>query len=126
MTSIPSINDSKRLVIKVGSSLLLKKNEFHFNWLDSLIDDIIFLRKKKIELVLVISGAVSLGKKYLNFTNKVLKLNTKQACAACGQVILMKNFLSSFKKKKIKSSANSSYLFGYRRSEKKSKFKGDY
>ena len=47
MTSIPSINDSKRLVIKVGSSLLLKKNEFHFNWLDSLIDDIIFLRKKK-------------------------------------------------------------------------------
>ena len=47
MTLIPSITDSKRLVIKVGSSLLLKKNEFHFNWLDSLIDDLIFLRKKK-------------------------------------------------------------------------------
>ena len=102
MTLIPSITDSKRLVIKVGSSLLLKKNEFHFNWLDSLIDDLIFLRKKKIELVLVVSGAVSLGKKYLNFNKKILKLNIKQACAACGQVILMKNFLRSFKKKQLK------------------------
>ncbi len=102
MNLIPSINSSKRIVIKIGSSLLFRKKQFNFEWLDSLLKDILILKKNSIDIALVVSGAVSLGREYLNLKNKKLKINHKQACAACGQVILMQNFMKSFKKKKIK------------------------
>ena len=37
----------KRLVFKIGSSLLIEKNKFNKEWLESLIQDLLFLRKKK-------------------------------------------------------------------------------
>ena len=102
MTNIPSIYKSKRIVIKIGSSLLIKDNYFNYPWLESFIDDLLILKKKKIEIIVVASGAVSLGKNYLKLGDKKLKINEKQACAACGQVILMENFMKAFDKKKIK------------------------
>ena len=36
----------KRLVVKIGSSLLIEKNKFNKEWLESLIQDLLFLRKK--------------------------------------------------------------------------------
>ena len=95
--------DSKIIVIKVGSSLLIKNNKFDNNWLDEFALDVKFLRKKKIKVLIVASGAVSLGKKYLNIKKeKKLKINEKQACAACGQSLLMENFVKSFIKKNLK------------------------
>lgn len=96
------LENTKRIVIKIGSSLLIKKDEFNSIWLQNFIEDIIFLKKNKTEILIVTSGAVSLGKKYLKLDKKKLKINEKQACAACGQVILMNNFKKSFAKKKIK------------------------
>ncbi len=96
-----SIEDSKRIVIKIGSSLLISDNKFNLKWLESFIDDVIFLRKKKIELIIVASGSVSLGKNYLNIQKKKLRIHEKQACAACGQVILMNNFRKAFEKRKL-------------------------
>ncbi len=96
------LKNSKKIVIKIGSSLLIKKNEFNSDWLQNFIEDIIFLKKNKIEVLIVTSGAVSLGKKYLRIDKKKIKINEKQAFAACGQVILMNNFKKSFAKKKIK------------------------
>jgi len=96
------IDESKRIVIKIGSSLLILDDRFNYKWLESFIEDIIFLRKKNIEVLIVASGAVSLGKKYLNIKKKKLKINEKQACAACGQVILMNNFKKAFEAKQIK------------------------
>ena len=97
-----SIEKSKRIVIKIGSSLLIFKNKFNSIWLESLAEDIIFLNKKKIEIIVVASGAVSLGQKYLKIKKKKLKIHEKQVCAACGQVILMNNFKKIFEKKKLK------------------------
>ena len=95
------IYNSKRIVLKIGSSLLILNNKFNSNWLDSFIEDIILLRKKNIEIIVVASGAVSLGKKYLNYDTKKLKIHEKQACAACGQVILMNNFKKAFERKNL-------------------------
>ena len=66
------------------------------------MDDIILLRKRKIEILIVVSGAVSLGKNYLKINKTKLKIFEKQACAACGQLILMNNFKKAFEKKNIK------------------------
>lgn len=92
----------EKIVIKIGSSLLINQNKFNSNWLSNFIDDLIFLTKKKKKIVIVASGAVSLGKKYLNIKKKKNSIEMKQACAACGQVILMRNFMNSFEKKKMK------------------------
>ncbi len=96
------LNNADSIVIKIGSSLLINENKFNSSWLSHFIDDIIFLIKKKKKIVIVASGAVSLGKKYLNINQKTISIEMKQACAACGQVILMKNFMRSFEKKKKK------------------------
>ena len=42
-----SLEKSVRLVLKIGSSLLIKNNKFNKDWLETLIEDLIFLKKKK-------------------------------------------------------------------------------
>ncbi len=96
-----SIEKSVRLVLKIGSSLLIKNNKFDKEWLETLIEDLIFFRKQNIEIIIVASGSVSLGKNYLNIKKNKAKIQEKQAFAACGQVILMNNFMKILKKKKI-------------------------
>ena len=97
------VGRANKIVIKIGSSLLINQNKFNSSWLLDFIDDVILLLEKKKQIVIVASGAVSLGKKYLNIKQKRISIVMKQACAACGQVILMKNFMKSFEKKKKKS-----------------------
>ncbi len=95
--------NAKILVIKVGSSLLINENKFNSVWLDNFATDINSIIKKKIKVLIVASGAVSLGRKYLDIEiEKKLKINEKQACAACGQSLLMNNFISSFSKKRLR------------------------
>mgnify|MGYP001157070665 CR=1 FL=1 len=96
-----SILDAKRIVIKVGSSLLVSKNKFNSKWLETFIQDLIFLKNKNIDILIVASGSVTLGKVYLNMGKKNLRIHEKQACAACGQAILMNNFKKIFEKKKM-------------------------
>jgi glutamate 5-kinase len=68
-----SLEKSVRLVLKIGSSLLIKNNKFNKDWLETLIEDLIFFRKQKIEVIIVASGSVALGKSYLNIKKKKLK-----------------------------------------------------
>ena len=96
------IDKSEKIVIKIGSSLLINKNKFNSRWLSHFIDDVIFLIKKKKKIIIVASGSVSLGKEYLNIKQKKISIEMKQACAACGQVILMNNFMKCFEKKSKK------------------------
>lgn len=97
------ISSSDIITIKIGSSLLIKNNKFNSRWLSSLISDIEFFQKKKKKIIIVASGAVTLGRNYLNIKeNKNLKINEKQAFAACGQSILMNNFIRLFNLKQIK------------------------
>ena len=76
MKKTPSILKSKVLIIKIGSSLLIKSNKFDKTWLQGLVKEISFLRSKEIKIIVVTSGAVPLGRNYLKVdTNK--KLNTQ-------------------------------------------------
>ena len=103
MKKTPSILKSKVLIIKIGSSLLIKSNKFDKTWLQGLVKEISFLRSKEIKIIVVTSGAVPLGRNYLKVdTNKKLKINEKQACAACGQSILMNFFIRAFEVERMK------------------------
>ena len=66
-----SILNAKRIVIKIGSSLLFSNNKFNSKWLDTFIEDVIFLRKKNVD-ILIVGGGLSglLAAKKLAGTNK--------------------------------------------------------
>jgi len=97
------ILNSKKIVIKIGSSILLSQSgNLKSLWMDSLIDDVLFLIKKNIQVIIVTSGAIAIGCKFLKKNKKKLKLNEFQAIAAVGQIELMNLFKNSFLKKKIK------------------------
>ena len=84
------IKDAKRIIIKVGSALITdtKAGKVNQKWLDTLVEDIARLRKQNQEVLIVSSGAVALGKKRLAIADRPLRLEEKQAAAACGQLAL--------------------------------------
>lgn len=88
------IEKSKRIVIKVGSSLIVdqKSGVIRDAWLDTLAQDVVDLKKRGKEVVLVSSGAVALGRSCINARRKDLKLEEKQAAAACGQTELVRHY----------------------------------
>ena len=59
------IMESSVIVIKIGSSILIKKDLFNEKKLLEILEDIKFFLRKKKKIILVASGAVDLGKKYL-------------------------------------------------------------
>jgi glutamate 5-kinase len=85
-----SLTSSKRLVVKIGSSILVdeKKGEVRREWLEALARDVARLHEKGCEIVLVSSGAIRLGRTHLKLPKGVLKLEENQAAAATGQVRL--------------------------------------
>ena len=90
--NIPNITEARRLVIKTGSALVTDEETGlpHSGWMASLAADIADLRAQGKAVILVSSGAVSLGRKILGLKEKsALRLDEKQAAAACGQVALM-------------------------------------
>ena len=96
------IENSKIIVIKLGSSTVVDgKGVFKKKWVTSLINNI---KKygKNINFVIVSSGAIALGQKYLKINKKKIKLEMSQAIAAVGQIHLASEFQKLFEKHKIK------------------------
>ena len=97
------INKSKKIVIKIGSSILIdKKGKPKRTWLKEFVQDIKFLIKKKKQVVIVSSGAIALGCEYLGIQKKGLKIDKSQAVASIGQIELMGFYKKVFEKSKIK------------------------
>ena len=92
---------SKLIVIKVGSSLLVedKLGAIKKEWFASFIDDVIDLRKKGKTVIIVSSGAINLGRKILNLNKNELTLEQEQAAASVGQIELSKEYQEQFKLK---------------------------
>lgn len=90
---------AKRIVIKVGSSLLVDEQQglLREKWLLSLADDIARLKADGKEVILVASGAQALGRQDLNLGSRKLALNEAQAAAAIGQISLSAAFKALFK-----------------------------
>jgi glutamate 5-kinase len=84
------LTDAKRIVVKVGSTLLVDgdKGRLNRSWLESLAADVAALRKRGQEVILVSSGAIALGRRQLNLGSGKLKLEESQAAAAVGQIRL--------------------------------------
>src|SRR5271167_3362491 len=84
------LTDAKRVVVKVGSTLLVDgdKGRLNRSWLESLAADVAALRKRGQEVILVSSGAIALGRRHLNLGSGKLKLEESQAAAAVGQIRL--------------------------------------
>lgn len=80
----------RRLTIKVGSALLVdpETGELRSEWLDSLAYDIAALKSEDREIVIVSSGAISLGRRILDLSARTLALDEIQAAASVGQIAL--------------------------------------
>ena len=80
----------RRIVIKIGSSLLTDGSEgaVRQEWLEGFGRDVAALRSDGHEIVLVSSGAIAVGRGHLGMRRRILKLEEKQAAAAVGQIRL--------------------------------------
>jgi len=93
------IASANRVVVKVGSSLLLKKNEdIDLCFMEKLSEDIATLINKGKEVILVSSGAIALGKKELGIREKNNTISFKQTLASVGQTRLMNIYYQLFQK----------------------------
>ena len=96
------ISDSKRLIIKVGSSLLTAEDgTLRKEWLASLAADIAEHKARGAQVIVVTSGAVALGRAALGIRTGALKLEEKQAAAACGQIALVQAWRESLAEHKL-------------------------
>ncbi|PIU51795.1 glutamate 5-kinase [Candidatus Desantisbacteria bacterium CG07_land_8_20_14_0_80_39_15] len=87
----------KRIVIKIGSSVILKKSgELNRECLESLVIQIAEIHRDG-EVIIVSSGAIGIGKTILR-VNEPIDLSEKQALAAVGQARLMQIYESFFSK----------------------------
>jgi len=86
----PRLNDFRRIVIKVGSSLLVDaaRGEVNNAWLAALADDIAELHRAGKDVLVVSSGSIALGRARLKLPSGSLKLEESQAAAAVGQIAL--------------------------------------
>lgn len=96
------LKNSKRIVIKAGTSILTGKDgRFSPAHLARLCDQILALREQKKEVVLVSSGAIGLGMEVTAFKKRPKKMAQLQACAAIGQGKLMHAYEQFFSKRGI-------------------------
>ena len=65
---------AKRIVVKVGSALLVdaESNRLNRAWLVSLVEDLLRLRKRGQQVILVSSGAIGLGRRQLGLARGAL------------------------------------------------------
>ena len=90
----PSLADFRRIVVKVGSSLLVDSagGRLHQEWLEALAEDIDGLHKYGCDVIVVSSGAIALGRSVLKLPRGALKLEDSQAAAAVGQIALARTW----------------------------------
>jgi glutamate 5-kinase len=90
--SVPDspLASARRIVVKVGSALLVDQETGRLNraWLETLVDDLLRLRARHQQVILVSSGAIALGRRQLKLAKGPLRLEEKQAAAAVGQIRL--------------------------------------
>ncbi|HEY1725796.1 MAG TPA: glutamate 5-kinase [Steroidobacteraceae bacterium] len=84
------LTDARRVVVKVGSALLVDARTGRLNraWLRTLIADVLRLHRRGQQPILVSSGAIALGRRHLGLPAGALRLEESQAAAAVGQIRL--------------------------------------
>ncbi len=107
MTMIPLIQQTKRIVIKIGSALVTDdtRGTVRRDWLEALCDDVAALKKDGKEICLVSSGAIALGRQSMGIAQtrrpNSIQLEEKQAAAAIGQIALSGAYSKAFSERDI-------------------------
>jgi glutamate 5-kinase len=92
----------RRIVIKIGSALLVdRKTGLKTGWLDAICADIAGLKAQGIDVLVVSSGAIALGRTVLKLPSGALKLEESQAAAAVGQIALARAWSESLSRDSI-------------------------
>ena len=89
-----SLTTAKRLVVKIGSALLGDRDtgDLRKDWLEGLAQDVAWLKGHGVQVVLVSSGSIALGRQALGLTDPDLALEQSQASAAVGQIRLARAY----------------------------------
>ena len=89
-----TLSTARRVVIKIGSALLVDRNDgaLRRTWLDGLAQDVAWLKDCGCDVVLVSSGSIALGRGVLGLPPTVLALEQAQAAAAVGQIRLARAY----------------------------------
>ena len=96
------LTDYRRLVIKVGSSLLVDDTgKLNRSWLDKLADDVASLKATGHEVLIVSSGAIAIGSSVLGINKRRARLEELQAAAAAGQVQLVHAYQEALRRHDI-------------------------
>ena len=89
----PDVRLAKRLVVKIGSALLVdQETGLKLDWLRALAVDVAEARARGVDVVLVSSGSIALGRKVLGLADGPLALEQSQAAAAVGQIRLARAY----------------------------------
>jgi glutamate 5-kinase len=90
----PELADFRRIVVKVGSSLIIDAGAGRVKevWLASLCEDLAGLYQDKRDVLVVSSGAIALGRAVLKLPKGPLRLEDSQAAAAVGQIALARTW----------------------------------
>jgi glutamate 5-kinase len=94
--------NKKRIVIKIGSSLLVENGLLRKKWLENFAKNIASLAKNNLQIIIVSSGAIALGRQSLINATEKLSIAQKQAAASIGQIQLMANYQNAFAKNNLK------------------------
>jgi glutamate 5-kinase len=96
MTTRKPLDRYRRIVIKIGSALLVdRKTGLRSAWLDKMCADIAALKARGADVLVVSSGAIALGRSVLDLPSGALKLEESQAAAAVGQISLARAWSES-------------------------------
>jgi glutamate 5-kinase len=91
------ISKAKRVVIKIGSSVLTNEyGEISEGVFDEIAKEISGIKSKGVEPIVVSSGAIAAGMKKLGLGEKPKDILMKQAIAACGQSALIWHYEKAF------------------------------
>lgn len=88
-----ALRDAKRLVVKIGSALLVDgATGLRSDWLHALAADVAAIRARGTDVILVSSGSIALGRGVLGLRADELALEQSQAAAAVGQIRLARAY----------------------------------
>jgi len=97
---VASLNEAGRIVVKIGSALLVDRasGTLRADWLAALCADVARLRDRGVQVILVSSGSIALGRAALGLPVTDLTLEQSQAAAAVGQIRLAHAYESALSK----------------------------
>ena len=97
----PVLSQFRRIVVKVGSSLLVGRDGLKSAWLDGLVDDLAGLHRAGADILVVSSGAIALGRSVLKLKAGALALEEAQAAASVGQIALARTWAEALQRNGI-------------------------